>query len=192
MGSRFLGRIEGGLNSGRLEQGRNGARAMGSGRGWSILALALCGLAATACDRGYHPANIGTPAPQFTDSDGMQTVNLERLRGHVVVLNFWATWCIPCIEELPSLEQMQRDLPQVMVVAISDDEDAGAYRQFLTDNNINFVTVRDPSFRIPKLYGTIKLPESYVIDQRGILRRKFVSAQDWTSPEILDYLSKMQ
>jgi len=146
----------------------------------------------TACDRGYHPALIGTPAPQFTVSDGIQTVNLDRLRGHVVVLNFWATWCIPCIEELPSLEQMQRDLPKVMVVAISDDEDAGVYRQFLIDNHINFVTVRDASFRIPKLYGTIKMPESYVIDQRGILRRKFVSAQDWTIPEILDYLSKMQ
>lgn len=156
-----------------------------------MLVLALCGLLTTACDRGYHPALIGTPAPQFTVSDGIQTVNLESLRGHIVVLNFWATWCIPCIEELPSLEQMQRDLPQVMVVAISDDEDAGIYRQFLIDNHINFVTVRDPSFRIPKLYGTIKMPESYVIDQRGILRRKFVSAQDWTSPEILDYLSKM-
>jgi thiol-disulfide isomerase/thioredoxin len=175
-----------------MDKVRTGSPATRRARSRSILALALCGLLATACDRGYHPANIGTPAPQFTDSDGIQSVDLDRLRGHVVVLNFWATWCVPCIEELPSLEQMQRDLPQITVVAISDDEDAGAYQQFLIDNHINFVTVRDPSFRIPKLYGTIKLPESYVIDQRGILRRKFVSAQDWTSPEILDYLSKVQ
>lgn len=157
----------------------------------SVLALALCGLLATACDRGYKPAHIGSRAPQFTVSDGTQTVSLANLRGHVVVLNFWATWCVPCIEELPSLEAMQRDLPQVTVVAISSDEDAGAYHQFLRDNHVNFLTVRDPSGRVPRLYGTIKIPETYVIDRRGILRRKFVSAQDWTSPEILDYLGKL-
>jgi peroxiredoxin len=82
-------------------------------------------------------------------------------------------------------------MPQVTVIAISGDEDAGAYRQFLLDNRVDFVTVRDPSNRIPRLYGTIKIPESYVIDRKGILRRKFVSAQNWTSPEILDYLSKL-
>ncbi len=164
-------------------------------KGWrgmrSVLALALCGLLATACDRGSHPTRIGSSAPQFTVSDGTQTVDLANLRGHVVVLNFWATWCIPCIEELPSLVELQRRMPQVTVVAISADEDADAYRRFLVDNHVNFVTVRDPSTRIQKLYGTIKIPESYVIDQRGVLRRKFVSAQDWTSPEILDYLGKV-
>jgi len=85
---------------------------------------------------------------------------------------------------------MQRRLPQVAVVAISSDEDDAAYRQFLTDNHLDFLTVRTVG-RIPKMYGTIKIPETYVIDRRGILRRKFVSAQDWTSPEILDYLGKL-
>jgi peroxiredoxin len=157
----------------------------------SLLALALCGLLATACDRGSHPARIGSGAPQFTVSDGTQTVDLASLRGHVVVLNFWATWCIPCIEELPSLVELQRRMPQVTVIAISSDEDADAYRKFLVDNHVDFVTVRDSSGRVPKLYGTIKIPETYVIDRQGVLRRKFVSAQNWTSPEILDYLGKL-
>ena len=87
--------------------------------------------------------------------------------------------------------ELQRRMPQVTVVAISSDEDAAAYRKFLTDNNVNFVTVRDPSFRIPKLYGTIKIPETYVIDRQGVLQRKFVSAQNWTTPEIMDYLGKL-
>lgn len=156
-----------------------------------MLALALCGLLATACDRGGHPARIGSRAPQFTVSDGTQTVDLASLRGHIVVLNFWATWCIPCIEELPSLVELQRRMPQVTVAAISSDEDADAYRKFLVDNHVNFVTVRDSSGRVPKLYGTIKIPETYVIDRQGVLRRKFVSAQNWTSPEILDYLGKL-
>lgn len=156
-----------------------------------MLALALCGLLATACDRGYRPAHIGSSAPEFTVSDGTQTVDLANLRGHVVVLNFWASYCIPCIDELPSLEAMQRQMPQVTVVAISSDEDAAAYRKFLADNHVDFVTVQDSSAHIQKLYGTIKIPETYVIDRGGVLRRKFVSAQNWTSPEIVDYLGKL-
>ena len=137
------------------------------------------------------PGQIGSRAPQFTVSDGAQTVNLSNLRGHVVVLNFWATSCIPCVEEVPSLVEMQHRMPQVTVVAISNDEDDAVYRQFLTDNRVNFATVRDTSFRIPTLYGTIKIPETYVIDRKGVLRRKFVSAQNWTTPEIMDYLGKL-
>jgi peroxiredoxin len=156
-----------------------------------MLALALCGLLATACDRGSRPAHIGSRAPQFTVADGTQTANLDSLRGRVVVLNFWATWCIPCIEEVPSLVELQHRMPGVTVVAISADEDADAYRKFLVDNHVDFLTVRDQSSRVPKLYGTIKIPETYVIDRDGVLRRKFVSAQNWTSPEILDYLGKL-
>ncbi len=156
-----------------------------------MLALALCGLLATACDRGDHPASIGAGAPQFSVSDGARTVDLTSLRGRTVVLNFWASWCVPCIDEVPSLVELQHRLPQIIVIAISDDEDAGQYNKFLTDYHVDFLTVRDPSGRVQKTYGTIKIPETYVIDSRGVLRRKFVSAQNWTSPEILDYLRKL-
>jgi peroxiredoxin len=146
---------------------------------------------ATACDRGDHPARIGSPAPQFSVSDGSRTVDLTSFRGRVVVLNFWATWCVPCIEEVPSLVALQHRMPQIAVLAISSDEDRAAYQQFLTANHVDFTTVRDPSYRIPHMYGTVKIPETYIIDKNGILRRKFVSAQNWTNPEILDYLSKL-
>jgi cytochrome c biogenesis protein CcmG/thiol:disulfide interchange protein DsbE len=151
----------------------------------------VCGLLATACDRGDHPARIGVTAPQFTVADDAKAVNLGQLRGRVVVLNFWATSCFPCVEEVPSLRDLQHRMPQITVVAISNDEDAGVYRHFLSDDHVDFLTVRDASGRIPALYGTIKIPETYVIDKEGILRRKFVSAQNWTSPEILDYLGKL-
>ena len=82
-------------------------------------------------------------------------------------------------------------MPQITVVAISADEDDAAYRQFLSEHPVDFVSVRDPSFRIPHMYGTVKIPETYVIDRNGVLRRKFVSAQNWVSPEIMDYLSKL-
>jgi peroxiredoxin len=160
-------------------------------RGQSLLALAVCGLLAAACDRGDRPARIGAAAPQFSVADGEKAVNLANLRGHVVVLNFWATNCFPCVEEVPSLRDLQHRMPQITVVAISNDEDASAYHHFLADDHVDFLTVRDASGRVPALYGTIKIPETYVIDKDGILRRKFVSAQNWTSPEILDYLSKL-
>jgi cytochrome c biogenesis protein CcmG/thiol:disulfide interchange protein DsbE len=156
-----------------------------------MCAAAMGALLMTACDRGDHPGRIGLAAPQFTVSDGSQRVTLSALRGRVVVLNFWASWCAPCIEEVPSLVEMQRRLPQVTVVALSADQDSAAYRQFLAVSHVNFATVRDPSSRVPAMYGTVKIPETYVIDRQGIVRRKFISAQNWTDPEILDYLGKL-
>jgi len=153
--------------------------------------LCLIGIAVTGCDRGDHPAQIGKSAPEFRLSDNRQSVDLASLRGHIVVLNFWATWCVPCIDEVPSLVELQKKMPQITVLAVSADEDEAAYRQFLTAHGVDFLTVRDPSFRIPHMYGTLKIPETYVIDRNGSLQRKFVSAQNWTSSEIVDYLSKL-
>ena len=148
-------------------------------------------LLAAGCDRGQHPQNIGRPAPQFAISDGTHSVDLSQLRGHVVLLNLWASWCAPCVEELPSLLALQHEMPDIVVVAISMDEDPEAYRSFLARNHVDLLTIRDPSARINALYGTIQIPETYVIDRSGILRRKFVSAQDWTDPEIVNYLRKL-
>jgi cytochrome c biogenesis protein CcmG, thiol:disulfide interchange protein DsbE len=148
-------------------------------------------LLSAGCDRGDHPTQIQTPAPAFTLVDGSQTLQLSSYRGKVVVLNFWATWCAPCIEEIPSLNQLQRELPQLAVLGVSVDEDGDAYRQFLTEHRIDFTTIRDPARRISALYGTERFPESYVIDRQGRIRRKFISAQEWTSPEIVNYLSHL-
>lgn len=163
-------------------------------RWYRLLVSALLGtvaLSMTACDRGDHPARIGSKAPEFTVTDGRESLDLNKLRGRVVVLNFWATSCVPCIEEIPSLAELQRRMPNLSVVAVSSDEDDALYRRFLTQYNVGFLTVRDPSYRIPHMYGTVKIPETYVIDRKGVLRRKFVSAQNWTSPEILEYLNRL-
>lgn len=127
----------------------------------------------------------------FALNDGQHTVDLSKLRGRVVVLNFWASWCAPCIEELPSLEQMQRELPQVQVVAVSTDEDAAAYQRFVAEHHVSLLTVRDADQRSNALYGSFRYPETYVIDKTGVIRRKFIGAQQWTSPEIVGYLQKL-
>jgi cytochrome c biogenesis protein CcmG/thiol:disulfide interchange protein DsbE len=155
------------------------------------IGLALAMLLATGCDRGSHPENIAKSAPQFVVSDGTHTVDLSKLRGRIVVLNLWATWCAPCIEELPSLLALQKKMPDLAIIAVSRDEDPAAYQHFLTQHHVDLVTVRDPTLKVDNLYGTVQIPETYVIDRQGVLRRKFVSAQDWTSPEIVSYLSKM-
>jgi thiol-disulfide isomerase/thioredoxin len=154
-----------------------------------VTAAAVLSLA--GCDRGSHPEQLGQPAPMFSLNDGEHSVDLATLRGQVVVLNFWASWCAPCIEELPSLEEMQRDLPQVKIIAVSTDDDAAAYQRFVTAHAVSLLTVRDGSQRSNALYGTFRFPETYVIDQDGMIRRKFIGAEDWTSPEIENYLRKL-
>lgn len=156
-----------------------------------LAAAALLVFAATGCDRGSHPEQLGTRAPMFALTDGEHAVDLNKLHGRVVVLNFWATNCAPCIEELPSLEQLQREMPQVQVVAVSTDDDATAYSRFLKQHSVALLTVRDADQRSNAMYGTFRYPETYVIDKNGMIRRKFIGAQEWTSPEIVNYLKKL-
>ena len=154
----------------------------------SIALLVLAG-----CYSGTRPPRIGTKAPDFTVTDADRTVKLSDYRGQVVVLNFWASWCPPCVEETPSLVQMQQRMKDkgIVVLSVSEDVDESAYRRFLKTYNMNSVTVRDPAAKTKGLYGTVMIPETYVIDRNGVLRRKFVSAVDWNTPEITDFLSKL-
>ncbi|MGC1451000.1 MAG: TlpA disulfide reductase family protein [Candidatus Sulfotelmatobacter sp.] len=150
--------------------------------------LGLC-----ACSRGPRPPRIGSTAPDFTVQDEQHKVTLSQLRGQVVVLNFWATWCPPCVEEVPSLVEMQRRLKAkgVTVVAVSVDIDDKAYRHFVTEHNVNLLTVRDPEQKSNGLYGTSRFPETFVIDRNGVVQRKFIGAVDWTEPQITDFLGKL-
>ncbi|MEO6803537.1 MAG: TlpA disulfide reductase family protein [Granulicella sp.] len=156
-----------------------------------VVLILLSFFAATGCERDTHPDRLNKPAPLFNISDGRESIDLSQYRGHPVVLNLWASWCVPCVEELPSLEAMQKMMPGIKVIAISTDQDDDVYRKFLIEHNVDFPTVRDPNGRINTLYGTVKIPETYIIDRQGILRRKFISAQDWTSPQIMTYLLKL-
>jgi cytochrome c biogenesis protein CcmG/thiol:disulfide interchange protein DsbE len=145
-----------------------------------------------ACYSGSRPPRIGSQAPDFTVQDSDRSVKLSDYHGQIVVLNFWATWCPPCVEEMPSLVEMQRRMKSkgITVLAVSVDVDQGAYNQFLKDHNINLTTVRDAGQKSNTLYGTFKFPETYIIDRNGVMRRKFIGAIDWTAPDITDFLSK--
>jgi cytochrome c biogenesis protein CcmG/thiol:disulfide interchange protein DsbE len=156
------------------------------------IAVLLTGLF-SGCHSGSRPPRIGTPAPDFTVQDTERKVSLGDLRGQIVVLNFWATWCPPCIEEMPSLVQMQQRMKGqgVTVLAVSVDEDASAYHRFVKDHNVNLLTVLDEAQKSNSLYGTFRYPETYVIDRNGIVRRKFIGPIDWNQKEIVEFLSKL-
>jgi len=149
--------------------------------------------ALVGCYSGTRPPRIGQNAPDFTVQDSDHKVTLSEFRGQVVVLNFWGSFCAPCIEEMPSLIQMQAKLKKngVTVLGVSIDADDGAYHKFLKDFGVNFVAVRDEAQKSSTLYGTFRWPETYVIDRNGVVRRKFIGAVNWNSPEITDYLSKL-
>jgi cytochrome c biogenesis protein CcmG/thiol:disulfide interchange protein DsbE len=147
----------------------------------------------TGCYGGSRPARIGNPAPDFTVQDSERKVTLSQYRGQVVVLNFWATWCPPCVEETPSLIQMNDRLKDkgITLVGVSVDVDADAYHRFIKQHKIDYLTVRDVDQKSNNLYGTFKFPETYIIDRNGVLRRKFIGPVDWNSREITEFLSKM-
>ena len=165
----------------------------GSVGGFFLLLALGALLSLSGCFTSSRPPHIGSVAPDFTVQDGQNKVTLSQLRGQIVVLNFWATWCPPCVEEMPSLVEMQRRMKSkgVTVLAISMDADDGAYRHFIKLHNIDLLTVRDPDQKSNALYGTFKFPETYIIDRNGIMRRKFIGAVDWTDPEIMTFLSKL-
>lgn len=159
---------------------------------FALAAALVCLFLLAACN-GNRPPKIGEKAPDFSVTDSERTVSLTQLRGKPVLLNFWATWCPPCIQEMPSLVQLQKQLgDKVVILAVSEDADDAAYKQFVRDHNVDLLTVRDPKNTANTLYGTFKFPETYVIDKDGVIRRKFIGPQAWTDPEFVEYLNKLE
>lgn len=145
-------------------------------------------VAARACE-ALQPEHTETTARDFTlpDLAGKQQ-RLAQRRGKVVLLHFWATWCPPCIEELPSLYRLQRALADAPfeLVTVSADEKAATVREFFSQNKVPALPVlMDPAQEIPHAYGTEKYPESFLIDPRGVIRYRFINQRDWGSPEAL-------
>jgi len=144
--------------------------------------------------RQGEPSIRGRAATDFELTLDGKPAHLTDLRGSVVVLNFWATWCPPCVDEAPSLNQLQRRIAPLggTVLGVSEDEDPSAYETFLKTYSLGFPTYRDPvKGKIALEYGTSMYPETYIIDRRGRIDRKIVGEQDWSSPEINSYLASL-
>jgi len=135
----------------------------------------------------------GKTAPEFSFTLAQKPATLADLRGQVVVLNFWATWCPPCVEETPALNRLQQHIAarRAMVLGISVDEDQSAYDAFLQKQGVVFPTYRDPTKKIALEYGSSMYPETYIIGRDGKLARKIIGPQKWDSPEMLAYFDAL-
>lgn len=137
---------------------------------------------------------VGDAAPDFSVvTDGGRTISRSNFGGRLLVLNFWATWCPPCVEEMPSLEDFQKRFAAsgVVVLGISVNKSEKAYRDFLRKANVSFETVRDPSAKISMEYGTFKYPETYIIDSGGKVVQKIIGPANWTDENTTSYIKSL-
>lgn len=137
----------------------------------------------------------GKRAEDFALNFNGKPAHLSDLRGKVVVLNFWGTWCPPCVEETPELNRLQKyiDSRNGVVLGVAADEDQAVYEKFLRDQGVSFPTYRDPNTKdnhspIAESYGTSMIPETYIIDRQGKIARKIIGFQKWDSPQMRAYL----
>jgi peroxiredoxin len=141
-----------------------------------------------------YKVDVGDRAPSFELADDSGSgARLEDYRGKLVLLNFWATWCGPCVQEVPSLNQLQQQFAAdgLVVLGISVDEDKEAYEQFIDRFDVAFPTVRDPAMAVASLYGTSIYPETYLINREGRVVHKYIGGDNFMRPEIVNYLRSL-
>lgn len=159
------------------------------------LRIAICALTVAlvyAIYSGIHQRVViaGDAAPDFTlTTDSGRTISLNNFGGKVLLLNFWASWCPPCVEETPSLSELAKEFgPKGLVVlAVSVDEKENAYRAFLQRFHPDFLTVRDS--KLHEAYGTFIYPESYIIGSDGQVLRKVPEGANWMDPQMTQYIA---
>ncbi len=158
-----------------------------------ILLLTIFTLA--ACSRKEAPPLPveGQAAPDFVARDLTgHEVRLSDLRGQVVLVNFWATWCPPCREEVPSLSALNRLMtgkPFRMLALSIDEGGKVAVEGFFREAGTTLPAYLDTEGKIGKMYGTTGVPETFVIDRKGVIIKKVVGPIDWSAPEVVKFIS---
>ncbi len=165
----------------------------------ALVSLVILGLAFGAVwlqSSKYEPLLVGNSAPDFELPDLEETtVRLSDYRGKVVFLNFWATWCQPCREEMPSMEvlykQFKRDGLVVLAVSIDRVTTAQEIPPFVKSMNLTFPVLVDSWGQTDKRYKLMGVPETYIIDQQGVLREKVIGPRDWTLLDNLQIVTQL-
>ena len=175
-----------------------GAMALVAVQFFAATAEGLTRTRAAACE-ALHPDPIPAAlksgdAPNFelADADGKK-IALSSQKGHPVFLNFWATWCPPCTEEMPSMETLAAGLDgsDIRTMAVSVDEDWKVVKQFFA-RGTRLGVLLDPSRDVPKSFGTTQFPETYFIDAKGRVRLYFINKRDWSRPEVIACLESLR
>ena len=145
-------------------------------------------------ERPAGPVGEGHPAPDFTlpALDGEET-SLAALRGRVVLLNFWATWCKPCEDEMPAMQRLHTALDgaEFALLAVSVDEGDEEVRAFRDRLALGFPILRDPDKRAANAYQTFRFPESWLIDRRGNVVARYIGPREWDEPLYVERIRKL-
>ena len=153
----------------------------------SFLALFI-----SAC--GEKPvATVGKPAPDFDTVDLKGDVwSLSDLKGKVVFVNFWATWCAPCREEMPSMQRLYDKMPKdkFEMIALYNNDKKQPVMNFVSQMRLTFPIWSDEHNFAGTKYGLTGLPETYIVDKNGIIREKFIGPAEWDKPETIEMLTK--
>lgn len=165
-----------------------------------VLFLSVAPRVVPAHDPALHGFKLVTfarpfPAPGFTveDLSGART-ELAGYRGKYVLLNFWATWCPPCLDEMPSMEvlhQRFKDRGFVVVAISSDKEGASIVQGFIDKLDVSFPILLDPDGRVARAYGAKNLPVSFLLDRQGQVIAAAQGARDWASKEALTTVNEL-
>lgn len=160
-----------------------------------LIGVVLVALIAVIADAVSNKViGVGDRAPDFSiRTDSGLTISRSSFGGRLLVLNFWATWCPPCLEEMPSLDAFQKAFRDsgVVVLGISVDEDEAAYRALLQRVDVSFHTARDPTATIGSEFGTYRYPETYVISAGGEVLQKIIGAREWTDETMMSYIRSL-
>jgi peroxiredoxin len=160
-----------------------------------VLILAYGALTRMSDEKAGNLPQVGQPLADFalTDLQG-NTVQLSALRGNVVFINVWATWCQPCIDEMPTIERLYNQLHArgLEVVTISlDPLGAQVIEPFMRRYRLTFPVLLDVKSQMERLYGTTGVPESFIVDKQGRLVEKVVGPRDWSSPQMLALFERL-
>jgi peroxiredoxin len=156
--------------------------------GGLVIALTMKGKDSSFQLVGQSRIKTGSPAPNFTFPDLTgKKVSLSDYRGRVVFLNIWATWCPPCVDEMPSMEKLYKkfkgDQFEIMAVSI-DGEGRKVVAPFMERLNLTFPALLDKKGKIKNIYGVTGIPESFIINKKGIIVKKVLGPIDWAKPVI--------
>ncbi len=158
-----------------------------------LLMVCCLPLFAVSCGQAPILAEVGQPAPDFTlvDRNG-KTWTLSELKGQVVFVNFWATWCPPCREEMPSMQRLYTMLPQdkFKMLAVLNRDDPALADNFTGKFGITMPILDDQSNTVGQKYGLTGVPETFIVDKQGVLREKFIGPAKWDSPGFVQMLMR--
>lgn len=167
----------------------------------AVLALAVF-MGTRVVGDEFYDVRVGTEAPGFNAVDltpgrtaDVPFRSLSDYRGRVVLLNIWATWCEPCKREMPSMQQLYQEYAArglaVVAVSVDAEDKADAIRAFVQDYNLTFDILHDRTGLFRSVYRYTGVPETYIVDRDGVIRRKWIGEDDWNSPANRKFVERL-